>query len=70
MLPATRRHVLRDDIVPHNGRFIHHSGVRLHRLGTNQPIRPPGPLTDSEKPTRTKPSYESLRNHVLGDDNK
>ena len=67
MLSSTRRHVLREETyVPHHGRFIHHSGLRPRQLGNNRHVRPPGPLTDVEKPVRTKPTYESLRNHVLG----
>ena len=66
MLSSTRRHVLREETyVPHHGRFIHHSGLRPRRLGDQRPVRP-GPPTDVEKPVRTKPTYESLRNHVLG----
>ncbi len=68
MLSTTRRHLLRDETyVPHLGRMIHHSNIRPRRAGDNRPERPPGPITDRERPVRARPSYESLRSQVLGD---
>ena len=67
MLSSTRRHVLREDTyVPHvGGRFVHHSRLRPRQPG-NRHVRPDMPLTDADKPVRTKPTYDSLRNQVLG----
>ena len=53
--------------VPHLGRMIHHSNIRPRRAGDNRPERPPGPITDRERPVRARPTYESLRSQVLGD---
>ena len=68
MLSTTRRHLLRDEMyVSHLGRMIHHSNTRPRRAGDNRPERPPGPITDRDRPVRARPSYESLRSQVLGD---
>ena len=66
MLSTTRLRLLRDETyVPHLGRMIHHSNVRPRRAGDNRPERPPGPITDRERPVRARPSYESLRSQVF-----